>query len=305
MASDFTCSVTSVRDQGAAHIEQLTCTEVTSDSSLITPRNVEVARVIFPPEKLNLLDINARRRFLVSKNHGDKAQILSELQGIFRNTEGGKATEALAMSSLAEVAVVTGGIYFASSEHDRQWPQTGETTRQGDGFVWFKPDEKRQGFVLSEQQGNFTSGGYLLLDFKGNALLVRLGQMLPPTDDYRLIAQSNIVLVANGQEDGNGDKTKNAVAALSAQQDGTLSLIVAAEPGKASNGFGLTQKEFGQLLVSLGSRYAINLDGGPSAQFAVRKEGCQNMQSSGTCVENLIHNSDETNRMPQLFSVSK
>lgn len=316
MADDFTCRVVSVQDQGAAHIEKLSCNlSLDSDST----RVVEVARVTFSPEKLNVVDINARRRFLVGKHHGDKNKIVAELKDFFRSPVGGKATEVLAMSDFSDVAVVTGGIYFADSTHDIIWPQTGETTKQGDGFVWYRPDPNRQGHVLSEQQGNFVSGGYLLLNPKGQALLIRLRNVerLSDTqlqtaageaynfDDYRFIIQSNMVLVDNGIEDENQNTQRNAVAALSVQQDGKLSLVAAAEPGKPSNGFGLTHKEFGELLVELGSRYAINLDGGPSAQFAIRKENCQNVQSPELCIEDLIHHTDPTNPMPQVFLVSK
>lgn len=315
MADDFTCRVVLAQDQGAAHIETLSCTG-SSDSG--AARVVEAARVTFPPEKLNLVDINAKRRFLVGKYHGDRSAIVAELRGSFRNPAGGRATEFLAMTDFADVAVVTGGIYFADTAHDRYWPQTGETIKQGDGFVWYQPDPNRQGEVLSEQQGNFVSGGYLLLTPKGQTSLIRLGDVgvlsstqlqtttgvLHDFDDYRLIVQSNIILVADGQEDGNQDVTPNAVAALSVQNDGTLSLVVAAEPGMPSTGYGLTHKEFGELLVHLGSRYAINLDGGPSAQFAVKKENCQNVQSPESCMDDLIHHTDPKNPMPQVFAVS-
>lgn len=301
MNTSFTCSVVSAQDQGRAHIETLSCRDAT--------RAIEVARVSFPPAKLNVIDINAKRRFLAAKYHGNKAKILGALEGIFKNAGGGQAAQALTMPDLADVAVITGGIYFAGPLLN--WPQTGEQTRQGDGFVWYKPDPKKMGHVLSEQLGNFISGGYLLIDFKGNGSLKRLSAGKLQKDaadflkDYRLIIQSNLILVDNGKEDGNSDQARHALAALSVQQDGNLSLVVAAAPGKPSNGFGFSYKEFGELLVSWGSRYAINLDGGPSAQMAVRKAGCKNTKNPEACVESLIHHSDETNRMPQLFSVSK
>lgn len=81
--------------------------------------------------------------------------------------------------------------------------------------------------------------------------------------------------------------------------------MVAAELGKPSKGYGLTHKEFGELLVDLGSRYAINLDGGPSAQFAIRKKNCQNVRSPELCTEDLIRHTDPKSPMPQVFSVSK
>lgn len=309
MASDFTCSVTSSRDQGPVHLEQLLCTEAVSSPSKGVPRTIEVVRTTFPPEKLNVIDINAKRRFLVANHHGDKAKVLAELRGIFGNTDGGTAAEALAMPDFSDAVIVAGGIYFASAL--RHWPQTGEQTRQGDGFVWYQPDPNKQGSVLSEQQGNFTSGGYFLIDFAGKAALTRLNAGKPQKsaagsfNGYRLIVQSNIILVAGGREDGNADGSKNAVAALSAQQDGMLSLVVAAEPGKSSVGFGLTPREFGNLLVRWGSNYAINLDGGPSAQIAMRKKGCHNTLKPKSCIDDLIHHSDATNRMPLLFSVSQ
>lgn len=315
MADDFTCRVVSVQDQGAAHIETLSCA-ISSGSG--ASRVVEVARVTFPPENLNLVDINARRRFLVEKYHGDRSKIVAELRGFFKNPDGGRAMEVLAMPDFADVAVVTGGIYFADTAHDRYWPQTGETTKQGDGFVWYRPNPNKQGYVLSVQQGNFVSGGYLLFNPEGQVSLMRLGdverfsdtQLKTTTaavynfDDYRLIVQSNIILVANGQEDGNQNVSQNAVAALSVQNDRTISLVVAAAPGKPSTGYGLTHKEFGELLVDLGSHYAINLDGGPSAQFAVRKEHCQNVQSPELCTEDLVRHTDPKNPMPLVFSVS-
>ncbi len=307
MASDFKCSVTSARDRGSVHIEQLSCAELPSGSSKAEVRTVEVVRVTFPPEKLNLIDINAKRRFLVAKYHDDKTKILAELRGIFGNTDGGTATEALAMPDFKDIVAISGGIYFASPT--RNWPQTGEKTRQGDGFVWYKPESNKKGYVLSEQMGNFTSGGYLLFDFQGHDSLVRSRQSPHLAADslagYRLIVQSNIVLVANGSEDGNADQDRYAVAALSAQKDGKLSLVVAAEPGKSSVGSGLTYNEFGNLLVRWGGKNAINLDGGPSAQIAVRKENCQDTQNPQKCIANLIHHTDNTNRMPQLFAVLK
>lgn len=316
MGADFKCRVISAQNRGAAHIEKLSCTELAGAG---TARVVEVARVTFPPNNLNVVDINAKRRFLVAKYHGDRAKILGELRGIFKKTDGGKATEVLAMPDFSDVAVVSGGIYFAKPTHDIIWPQTGERTKQGDGFVWYAPDSSTVGNVLSKQQGNFFSGGYMLLDRQGRASLIRLQDVAELSDkrlltktgveynfiDYRLIVQSNVVLVANGTEDVNQDVTRNAVAALSVLQNGNLSLIVAAELGKRSVGFGFTLKEFGELLAGWGVRYAINLDGGPSAQFAVRKQNCQNVQKPELCVEDLIRHTDPKNPMPQVFSVSQ
>lgn len=316
VGTNFTCTVISTQNNGAAHVETLSC-KASTDTGTI--RVIEVARVSFPPKKLNVVDINARRRFLVEKYHDDRKKILSELHGIFKKSDGGRAAEVLAMPDFSDVAVVTGGIYFADPTHDIFWPQTNETTKQGDGLVWYAPDPRRQGNILSTQQGNFVSGGYMLLDHQGHASVIRLKnvaelndkKLLTTTgaeykfDDYRLIVQSNVILVADGTEDGNQNETRNAVAALSVQQDGTLSLVVAAEPGQPSNGFGLTHKEFGELLAKWDSRYAINLDGGPSAQFAVRRQGCQYVESPELCVEDLIHHTDPTNPMPQTFTVSK
>lgn len=61
MAEDFTCRVISAQDQGAAHIETLSCAPSTDSGET---RIVEIARVTFPPEKLNLVDINAKRQWL-------------------------------------------------------------------------------------------------------------------------------------------------------------------------------------------------------------------------------------------------
>src|SRR3989338_6908832 len=119
MASDFTCSVTMVQDQGSIHIEQLRCVEASNVS--VTRRTVEVARVTFPPEKLHLIDINAKRRFLIGKYHDDKEKIRSELRGIFSNIGGGRAVEALAMPDFQDVTVIVGGIYFTKSIDDRVW----------------------------------------------------------------------------------------------------------------------------------------------------------------------------------------
>lgn len=152
MADDFTCRVISAQDQGAAHIETLSCAPSTDSGET---RIVEIVRVTFPPEKLNLVDINAKRRFLVGKYHGDRNKIAAGLRDFFKDPAGGKATDVLAMPDFADVAVVTGGIYFVDTAHDRYWPQTGETTKQADGFVWYQPDPNSQGYVLSEQQGNF------------------------------------------------------------------------------------------------------------------------------------------------------
>lgn len=296
MGTDFTCRVTAASDQGQLHFETLSCTESTGTD---TPRVVDVVSVSFPPEKLNVVDINAKRRFWAEKYQDDGSKIAAELKGPFKNPAGGRATDFLAMPDFAEAAVVTGGIYFADAAHDRSWPQTGETTKQADGFVWYKPDPKREGQCLSEPHGKFTSGGYLFVDSHGKSTLARVSsQPTPPTelDDYRLVVQSNIILVANGSEDANQNKSRHALAALSAQKDGALRLVVAAEPGKPSNGFGLTHQEFGDLLASQGSLHAINLDGGPSAQFAVRKD---------SVTEDLIHHTDPKNPMPQVFSVSR
>lgn len=305
MASHFTCSVTSAQTQGSVLIETLLCTKPASDGTN-SVRIVEVARATFSPEKLNVIDINAKRRVLTNIYQGDRAKILSELSGIFKSTDGGTAAQALAMPDFSNSAVVVGGIYFASAANDFIWYQTGEKTKQADGFVWYKPDQKKEGHVLSTQHGNFTSGGYLRFDFEGHASIAR--EAPPATGDflraYRLIVQSNIVLVDNGQEYGNPDKKRQAVAALSAQRDGNVSLVVAAEPQKPSNGSGFTYKEFGEFLVDGGSLYAINLDGGPSVQFAKRKENCDSPENP-SCIENLVHHTDVVNPMPQLFSVTK
>ena len=254
-----------------------------------------------------MIDINARRRVLVEKYHGNTAKILGNLRGFFKSAVGGTAVEVLSMPAFRDVAVVVGGVYFASPENDKSWPNIDEKTHQGDGLIWYKPDPKKKGHVLSEQQGNFTSGGYLSLDFQGRASLTRLRDMKlqdTPMDHYRIIVQSNLILVDNGQEDGNSNGSRNAVAALSTQSDGTLSLVVAAEQDKPSNGNGFTPKEFGDLLVKWGSKFAINLDGGPSTQFAVRGKNCKN-KNPQSCIMDLIHHTDPTNPMSQVFSVSK
>lgn len=304
MASDFTCNTTSSEIQSSVSIEVLTCTEdLHSRDNIQTPRTIEIMRATFVADRLNIIDINAKRRFLTSKHHGNRDRILADLHGIFANPDGGTAQELLRMSEFADLAVVTGGIYFSNVK--KSWPETNETTLQGDGFVWFKPDRHKAGSVLSEQQGNFTTGGYLMIGTDNTTSLLRLNAATPfaALDEQRLVIQSNMILVADGKEDGNPDNHRNAVAALSAQRDGTLSLTVAAEPGKPSNGFGFTHKEFGEQLAKWGSQNAINLDGGPSAQFAVRQKNCTH--NSESCVDDLVDHTDETNRMPQLFTVSK
>jgi exopolysaccharide biosynthesis protein len=156
--------------------------------------------------------------------------------------------------------------------------------------------------LLSENIGQFTSGGFLLVDQKGNASIQRIAEWHAQQDysAYRMIVQSNIILVHNGQEDQNSNFDRAARTALSIQKNGQLSVVVVHEKNKSKNGYGLTQKEFGDLLVALGSKEAINLDGGPSVQFAVRDPNCS--ADSSQCVEQWVPSPDD---MPQLFTVSK
>lgn len=310
MSDDFQCRVVSHSQTGVVEVEQQSCSEIPVAGSTDAPRTIEVVQAIFPPEKLNVIDINAKRRYLIAQGF-DKNGIRTRLGGIFANPKGGTAEEALAMPDFSGSSVIAGGIYFANTLHD--WPQTGEETRQGDGFVYFKPDPFKQGNVLSEEEGHFTSGGTLFVTPQGETRLVRKSQIemekkSPPDVDlnnYRLVVQSNLILVADGAEDHNRDDARSAVSALSVQKDGRLSLVVAYEPEKPTTGFGLTPQEFGRLLVDWGSVSAINLDGGPSVQFSVRKPGCNNPEKPAACIEDLVRRAEGEfpNPMPQLFSV--
>jgi len=249
---------------------------------------IEVDRFICDPEKLNLVDINAMR------------SLRREMTGFLANPNGLTSDEILQTSGFSDTLVATGGIYFASVK--KQWPN-GTQTRQGDGLVWYKPDPNREGRVLSENIGHFTSGGFLLVDQEGNGSIQRIAEWNTQQnnyDGYRMIVQSNVILVHDGKEDQNGNSDRDARTALSVQENGQVSVVVVHEKNKSKNGYGLTQKEFGDLLIALGSKEAINLDGGPSAQFAVRDPNC--LAVGHKCVEQWVSAPDD---MPQLFTVSK
>lgn len=272
-------------DNASTHIER--------DTYIVTDNKgqkheIEVDRFICDPKKLNLADINAMRS--LGRN----------MTGSLADPNGLTSDELLQTNGFSDCLVATGGIYFASAK--KQWLD-GTQTRQGDGLVWYKPDPNREGRLLSENIGNFASGGFLLVNQEGNGSVQREAQWNEQQNDYngyRMIVQSNVILVHNGQEDQNGNFDRAARTALSIQKNGQLSVVVVHEKNKSKNGYGLTQREFGDLLVALGSKEAINLDGGPSAQFAFKDPNCS-AESSG-CVEQWVSNPDD---IPQLFTVSK
>lgn len=271
---------------GSTHIE--------SDTYVVTDKTgqkheIQVDRFVCDPIKLNLIDVNAMK------------ELGRSMTGSLANPNGLTSDEVLQTKGFSDCIVATGGIYFASTK--KNWPD-GTQTRQGDGLAWYKPDPNRQGRQLSENLGQFTSGGFLLIDQHGQGSLKRLGDWnVSSTMDYsayRMIVQSNVILVHNGQEDHNSDTDRAARTALAVQNNGDLSIVVAHEKNTPKNDYGLTQKEFGDLLIAMGSREAINLDGGPSAQFAVRDPNCS--EGDGQCVEQWVPAPDD---MPQLFTVTQ
>lgn len=208
-----------------------------------TPREAHVVRATFHPSQLSVTD------------NRDK-----KLQGLFAAPEGARARDLMAAAQLQSARVIAGGIYFGNPS-----PEAEDATRKPVGFVYFNP-AGGEGRVISEA-APFETGGFLFLDQTGQAKLVRRNAFAPAETDmprYRLIIQSNLILVADGKEDQNKDTTHHPRSALAVNEDGALSLFAVKE--------NLGVKEFGDILVKMGVRHAINLDGGPSVQMVERQK---------------------------------
>lgn len=206
------------------------------------PRDVHLVRATFQPAQLSIADNRNVR-----------------LQGLFRDPLGLRASELIAAAEFQAARLVAGGVYF-----DNPNPEVAGDRRKPVGFIYFHP-KNGEGRVISEV-APFESGGFLLFDQTGEATLVRRDHFFIAESDlprYRLIVQSNLILVADGKEDQNKDTTHHPRAALAVNEDGSLSLFAAKQD--------LGVKEFGDLLVAMGVRHAINLDGGPSVQLVERQ----------------------------------
>ncbi|MBX7147705.1 phosphodiester glycosidase family protein [bacterium] len=246
-------------------------------------------------DKLAVVDINAKRAYLKEKGFTG-AELQGKLNGIFANPLGGSADEVLAMADFASAQVVAGGMYFGEGGSP--------VARWTDAFLFFKPGAQ-QGRVIAPTNDHYTSGGYLMFDMAGHASLIRKNDFkyeasshqvcqqaqCTSIEDYRLIVQSNVILVADGKEDKNPDPREATRSALVANIDGSVSIVATGTP--------ITLAQFGDLLVKMGALHAVNLDGGPSLQMAQRK-------ADGT-IEKLIGWSanKSPNKMPSLFIVNQ
>lgn len=268
-------------------------------------RSVVIVEASFQASQLEVADINddpelqkeAARLLAQCQKHSTQCPSslgLTALQGIQLGTR-----------AFADALLVSGGIYFSQklTEHG---------TLQANGFVFFAPNPK-QGRILSYEIDPFRGGGFLAFGRNGNPTLFRRSEFpycfekTPQTScsktldpgHYRLIVESNVILVApkDGvpKEDENNNKIATSRFALSANSNGSVSLVVAYEAGKAMLSGGLTLREFGYLLVEGGSQFAINLDAGPSAQMEIRGQPSPVKRIEG----------DAVNTMPQLFVVKK
>ncbi|MBI1909658.1 MAG: phosphodiester glycosidase family protein [Deltaproteobacteria bacterium] len=303
MAKTYHCTAaTPSTTLGPVTLTEENCTIGDGDQPDKTVRFVQAT---FPLNTLSVFDMNIDRANTLSRleKQFDVEGFKALLTGrVAANPDGGTAVEVL--KELPSAVLVVGGIYFATDDERISW-LGGDRTRQADGFVF-------DNGALSYERGNFESGGYLLFDQQGVPSFVPKKEFgfgdlndkfcsqghCEPREKYRLVVQSNRVLVLDGHADENRDDVADFASALSANRDGSVSLTVAFEPGKEPNGSGPTPLEFAELLARHESRFAINLDGGPSTQLAFRH------RSLGIPNDLVPRKAGSPNRMPQLFVVN-
>ena len=273
----------------------------------LTERTVTILQATFAPKELEVVDI-----------HKD-SELLKALErkatpcGLKYCATGFKAAELFQIPGFSNADFIGGGIYFSAIPRTDAMASFNLETPQGAGFVFYNP-KQNGGAVLSHDVDRFTMGGYLTFAHSGKANLLRKKEfhvneeekafcsdtLCEPLNQYRLVVQSNLVLVADGIEDQNNDKVLAARAALSADANGYISYVIAYEPNQNTLGRGVTLKEFGDLLVELGSQFAVNLDGGPSVQMALKGI------NKAPPVDAVKRNPKEkANPMPQFFVVRK
>lgn len=246
-------------------------------SGLVTreSESVRAAEIKFQPNQLAVFDSNTPPSLL-----GFDSALSRLGTKIFENPQGTTAHQVLKSGLYPEALAVAGGIYYF---------ENGPESKAADAFLYYHPTEKNSGVLISPVNDDYLSGGYLMIDFGGVVTLVRkddfeydeediensndddsitdqiclaANPFCFSLNDYRLIVQSNVILVADGQEDHNKEVESEAAprSALVAYADGLMGLVSVEED--------ITLAQFGDLLVLMGAWQAINLDGGPSLQLA-------------------------------------
>jgi len=252
------------------------------------PNEISATEVRFQPQNLNVFDANLKRKSLSTSGSSENGAL-----SLFKNPKGITADQLLTHPSFEDVTVVAGGMYFAEEIPPH---------RTVDALLWFRPDSRYNGRLIEGINDSYVGGGFLMVDADGGTSLARktdfsydqendsvcMGQVCQDIGAYRLIAQSNVILVANGEEDNNFHGNISARSALVTYANNEMGIVNVSES--------ITLAEFGHLLVKMGAKNAINLDGGPSVQMA---------QRSSQGIERLVgwENGNTPDRMPTLFTI--
>lgn len=249
-------------------------------------RQIQATQVIFDANELNVFDVNLKRRSLQAMG-----QDVSDDSGIFLNEQGVNAYELINHPDFSSVTAVSGGMYFSKDY-------------RADAFLWFKPSERYSGRLLAAMNSEYSSGGFFAITSQGEVALTRrndfsfdseqgevcLAEACQDIGAFRMIAQSNLILVKDGIEDGNLHSQISERSALVLYKNQSLGIVSTQDQ--------ITLAEFGHLLVKLNVQDAINLDGGPSTQLTTRR-------SQNAPVKKVLgwENQEEPSRMPMLFTI--